>query len=195
MHAIEEELPCGELEFAAQATLCVPPGHHSSGGQAWQSPPSGPAKPAAHLQSVTAPLPSAEDENSVHSFCTPPKHHAPAGHTAQLPPAGPKYPGTHTQSLRDELPAEDELASEGQEVQVEDPAATEYVPSEHSSHEPHPVCSLNQPEPHAVHALPLAPVYPARHVQLLNTVLPSIELVLAGHAMHCENECAAMISE
>ena len=37
-----------------------------------------------------------------------------------------------------------------------------------------------------VHALPSAPVCPARHTQSLKSSLPSPELALAGHALHCK---------
>ena len=44
-----------------------------------------------------------------------------------------------------------------------------------------------------VHALPTAPVCPARQVQSLISVLPSPELALAGQALHCA-ACVAVIT-
>ena len=44
-----------------------------------------------------------------------------------------------------------------------------------------------------VHALPSAPVCPARQVQSLISMLPSPELALAGQALHCA-ACVAVIT-
>ena len=127
------------------------------------------------MQSVTALLPSAADDDSGHAFCTPPAHHDPTGQTAQVAPAGPKNPGTQKQSSTVVLPAL-ESVSDGQDVQFEDPAAPEYVPAGHDRHSPLPVSALYWPMLHAVHTLPSNPLYPARHVQSLKTVLPSPEV-------------------
>ena len=71
-------------------------------------------------------------------------------------------------------------------VQSVDPAAPEYVPFGHGRQIPLPASGLYWPGLHGEHALPSAPVCPARHVQSLKSVLPSPELELAGHALHCE---------
>jgi hypothetical protein len=75
------------------------------------------------------------------------------------------------------------------------------VPASHASHVPGPVSFLNVPAGHAeqdadpatflkvpatqaVHAVPSAPVDPAKQVQFESDVLPVGDCVFAGHATH-----------
>ena len=61
MQCVSAELPAGELEWTAQGLLVSPPGHHASAGHSAHAPPSGPKKPATHLQSVGTELPASDD--------------------------------------------------------------------------------------------------------------------------------------
>jgi hypothetical protein len=63
-------------------------------------------------------------------------------------------------------------------------ASPELVPDGHAVQPPTPVNSLYVPIPHALHALPSAPVYPAGHVQFVAWLLPAAEDEFAGHPRH-----------
>jgi hypothetical protein len=63
-------------------------------------------------------------------------------------------------------------------------ASPEIVVSGHVIQMPVPIPALYVPIPHALHAKPSAPVYPARHVQSAALPLPDNEKVLAGHPRH-----------
>jgi hypothetical protein len=64
-------------------------------------------------------------------------------------------------------------------VQMLTPAAL-YVPAEQFVQAEEPVADFQVPAPQGVHAVPSAPVYPARQVQI---ELSSIEKVLSGHTV------------
>ena len=59
---------------------------------------------------------------------------------------------------------------------------------------PTPVTALYKFIPHALHAVPSAPVYPARHVQFVPWLLPVVEDVFAGQPRHVlELDAAAVL--
>ena len=77
------------------------------------------------------------------------------------------YPTTQMQSLKSLLPP------------------LELVATGHVEHCPTPVALLYVPASHAVHAAPSnVPLYPAMHLQSVNSLLPDSELVPAGHVEH-----------
>jgi hypothetical protein len=62
-------------------------------------------------------------------------------------------------------------------------ASPELVPLGHVMQLPTPVTALYKFIPHALHAVPSEPVYPARHVQSVAWLLPTTENVLAGQGV------------
>jgi hypothetical protein len=133
-----------------------------------QAPPSTPKKPASHWHSA---LPGEDSELAGHvshvAFPTA-LLNVPGSHALHAAPSETTvYPATHTQSATASLPST-ELVCEGHAVQF-----------------PAPVAALYPPASHAVHAAPCdGPLYPAKHVQFVNSSLPDAELVPAGHGEH-----------
>ena len=95
-------------------------------------------------------------------------------HASQAPPSLPVNPAEQKHST---LPAEDsEFAG-------------------HVLHAAAPPALLNVPAPHALHATPSsAAVYPATHVQSINSLLPAAELVCEGHAAQLTAPAVALYS-
>jgi hypothetical protein len=87
---------------------------------------------------------------------------------------------------------ETELA--GHQVQLA-AAANEYLLRPQAVHVPVPVAVLYVPALQGVHAVPSAPVYPARHLQFVSSVLLAAEEVKAGHAAHVVDTIAEIAVE
>ena len=74
------------------------------------------------------------------------------------------------------------------------PVVAEYLPAPQSVHPTEPISSLYFPASHAVHVAPLAPVYPALHWQLVETLLPVGEIEFGGQELHAAEPGNALYS-
>ena len=190
-----ELVPAGHVEHspAPVAELYVPASHtlHSPApvaalmvpaSHALQCNPSDVAVyPTTHLQSVNSSLSVAEFVPAGHVEHSPAPVVAlnvPSLHALHCNPSeAAVYPTTHWQSVNSSPPSA-ELVCEGHTAQLPDPAATLYVPASQ-----------------AVHATPSdVPLYPAKHLQSINALLPDAELVPDGHAEHCPAPVASLYS-
>jgi len=164
-----ELVPAGHVEHCPTpvVALYVPTPH------ALHSAPSKPAVyPATQMQSVASMLPAPELVPAGHAeHATDPALalNVPVPHALQATPFETAvYPTTQMQSLKS-LPPPAELVAKG-----------------HVKHCPGPVALLYVPATHVVHAAPSnVPLYPAMHLQSVNSLLPDSELVPAGHVEHC----------
>ena len=70
-----------------------------------------------------------------------------------------------------------------------------YFPPGHSVHGAVPLTSLCVPAPHATHAPPSGPVYPASQVQCERLLLPAPDTACAGHSLHAASEVSPVLVE
>ena len=170
VQSIKSSLPNGELvpaghgehSTAPVATLYVPAPHAVHSATVY---------PARHTQSVALLLPFAElvcEGHAVQVSDPVTSLYVPALHALHCNPSDARvYPATHKQSVNSLLPSA-ELVCEGQAVQF-----------------PVPTVALYHPASHALHTTPSeVPLYPAKHLQSVNSTLPDAELVPAGHVEH-----------
>jgi hypothetical protein len=115
----------------------------------------------------------------------------PAAHAEHSPPFAPVNPWLQRHILETLLPLGESEFDE-QLAQVDDAVVVaENMPAPQSVHEEEPIESLYVPATHAEHASPSAPVYPALHRHLVNSILPTKEIEFTGHPMHSpEPECS-----
>ena len=125
--------------------------------------------PTTHLQSINSVLPASELVCEGHAAQLPNPAvslYSPAKQALHATPSDvPLYPGRQAQSPNSLLPS-NEMVCEG-----------------HAEQLPAPAVALYPPAKHALHATPSdVPLYPGRHVQSSNSLLPSDETVFEGHA-------------
>jgi len=158
-------LASGELEPAAHAVQASLPAAalYLPASHATHASPSGPVKPALHVQAVEAVLPSGElelDKHAVQASLPAVSLYLPATHATHAPPSGPVYPALHLQKVASPLPGPDhECAGHAAHVLLLTAAtAVEYVPPGHVLHAPDPLAALNVPSPQATQGPPSGPV-------------------------------------
>jgi len=88
------------------------------------------------------------------------------------------YPATHSQSVTFGVQGSG-FGVQGSGFTSSLPGA-ELVPAGHTVQLPVPVAAVYVPAAHAVH---VAPLYPAKHLQSSSAPLPDAELVCEGHAV------------
>jgi len=109
---VEAVLASGELEPAAHAVQASLPAAalYLPASHATHASPSGPVKPALHVQAVEAVLPSGElelDKHAVQASLPAVSLYLPATHATHAPPSGPVYPALHLQKVASPLPGPD----------------------------------------------------------------------------------------
>ena len=130
-------------------------------------PPSAPANPASHSQSVTLVLSGGEiafEGQFVHERDPTELLYVDSAHPEQGPPSSPVNPALHLQSVSSSLPGKD-CENCG-----------------HPSHAPDPMASLYVPASQEMHVAPSAPVAPALHLQSVMNDDLEIESERAGHS-------------
>ena len=144
------------------ADFHLPPTHgvHSS--------PSAPVYPARQVHDVSRLLDAAEKVLS--------------GQRVHSVPLAPLYPARQVQDVSRLLDAAEKVLSGHGEQEVDATAATsvEYVDALHDVHATEPVADFHSPAAQGVHAVPSAPVYPARQVHDVSTSLLNADQVLFG---------------
>jgi hypothetical protein len=188
--------------------------------QAVHAPPSGPVKPALHVQAARAELGLGElalsghvtqvaaavapvvveyvpAAQSVHTALPVAILYLPATQEVHTPPSGPVDPALHVQAVRAELGlGEMELIGHATQVAASvAPTVVEYVPAAQSVQAALPVAILYLTATQAVHVPPLGPVNPTLHVQAARVELGLGELELAGHATQVAAAVAATVVE
>ena len=174
--AINEVLPPAELVSAGHVRHCPAPGatlYVPAPHAVHAAPSADPAYPATHLQEFRAFISPAELVPAGHrEHCPTPvgSLYVPASHGLHAAPSDtPLYPAKHLQEFRAVLPN------------------AELVPTGQIVHSPAPAAALYPPTSHAVHIAPSnVPLYPAKHLQSVDALLPDAELVPAGHDVHAE---------
>ena len=110
--------------------------------------------------------------------------HLPAAQGVHAVPSAPVYPARQVHDVSIALfdAAHEFVGHAEQNVAA---VANVYVFISQCVHTALPVTFLYVPAAQGVHAVPSAPVYPARHVQDASTVLLAAEKVLFGHTAQC----------
>ena len=166
-----ENFPAGQF---TQALLFVPSLYRPAPHEV-HTPGGAPLYPATHLQSAAAVLPAGDQlfpTQFTAAVVPDPAFHVPAALGKQVPPSAPVYPALHLQSVSNLLALAEKLLVGQLEVgPVPDPLL--YVPATLAVQ------------------LPVRPVYPALHRQLLSSVAPSDVVAL----FRAQDEHAALLFE